>query len=394
MAIRGDTVDFMDKKNTQIIIIGAGAIGRGFLPWVFDLVKHELVFVDTNEQIITTLNANKGYTTFRAKNNMLEEKHVLVKKAYLLKDFDVSQCDNPIAIFMAVGPRNCVKAAGYLRDAQCPIILCENDPLTVTEMKVAINRDNVYFAIPDVITSNSASAENMQRDAMAIHTEDGVLHVDERAGVIDGDISFCSEDELLNKHWAAKLFLHNTPHCIAAYLGALAGVKYLHEAMRYPEIREIVVGAMNEMLTALKLRWEIPHDFLEWYADKEITRFSNILLYDPIARVAREPLRKLGLEGRLIGAAQMCLAMGFVPSNILLGIVSAILFDNKEDSDHHLLYISKVIPPPVFLTYILGLRKGEALEMILENRFAYIIEQLEILVKKTRAQLGEMARRI
>ncbi|MCL2219625.1 MAG: hypothetical protein FWB94_07060 [Chitinispirillia bacterium] len=372
----------MDKKISQIIIVGAGAIGRGFLPWIFNLDKHEPVFVDTNERIVGALRANKGYTTFRARNGVLEEKYVPAEKAYLMDEFDISQCGNPAAVFMAVGPRNCARAAERLRGVKCPIVLCENDPLTVNEVKSVINSGNVYFAIPDVITSNSASAENILRDAMAIHSEDGVLHVDERAGAIDGDISFCSENELLNKHWAAKLFLHNTPHCIAAYLGALAGVKYLHDAMLYPEIREIVVGAMNEMLTALKLKWEIPHDFLEWYADKEIARFSNVLLCDPIARVAREPLRKLDLEGRLIGAAQMCLALGFVPSNILLGIVSAILFDNKEDFDHHLLHMRKVVPPPVLLTYILGLRKGEALEMILENRFASIVEHLETLIKK------------
>ena len=372
----------MNKKNGKIVIVGAGAIGRGFLPWIFNLDKYELVFVDTNEHIISTLNKNNGYRTFLAKNNVLEEKFVSVEQAYLLKDFSISQCTNVIAVFMAVGPRNCTKAAEHLQGVQCPVILYENDPLTVNEVKSVLNYEKVYFAIPDVITSNTASAENLQHCEMAIHSENGVLYVDDRAKDIDGEISFCSEDELLNKHWTAKLFLHNTPHCIAAYLGALIGVKYLHEAMQYQEVRKIVVGAMNEMLTALKLKWEISHDFLEWYAEKEITRFSNVLLYDPIIRVAREPLRKLELEGRLIGAAQMCLSLGFIPSNILTGIVSAILFDNKEDTDHYLLHIRKVVPPAILLTYVIGLRKGEVLEMILKNRFASIVEQLETLVEK------------
>jgi mannitol-1-phosphate/altronate dehydrogenase len=369
------------NKIGEIIVLGSGAIGRGFLPWIFDLKQYELIFIDTNEQIINTLNAKKSYVTYRAKNGVLEEKQVTIKQSYLLDDFSLAVCSNPVAVFMSVGPRNVTKASECLAGIKCPIILCENDPKTVDEVKAVLSYDRVYFAIPDVITSNSASEINLKKDPLAIHTEDGVLHVDERASDIVGDISFCSENELINKHWTAKLFLHNTPHCIAAYLGALSGSKYLHEAMHVPKIREIVVGSMNEMLTALKLQWEIPHDFLEWYADKEIQRFSNVLLCDPIIRVAREPLRKLELSGRLIGAAQMCLALGFIPSNILTGIVSAILFDNEDDADHYLFYLRKAVSPSILLTYILGLRKGEVLETILENRFKKIVEQLEDIVK-------------
>ena len=371
----------IENKTNEIIILGSGAIGRGFLPWIFDLEQYELVFVDTNEKIINPLNSKKSYTTYRAKNGVLEEKQVFIKQAYLLEDFSINSCSNPIAVFMSVGPRNVTRAATFLKGIQCPVILCENDPKTVEEVKAVLNYDRVYFAIPDVITSNSASEANLQKDSLAIHTEDGVLHVDDRASDIIGDISFCPENELINKHWTAKLYLHNTPHCIAAYLGALNGVTYLHEAMHIDKVREIVVGAMNEMLDALKLQWEIPHDYLEWYANKEIARFSNVLLHDPIIRVAREPLRKLELSGRLLGAAQMCLALGFIPSNILTGIVSAILFNNEDDSDHFLLYLRKAVSPSILLTYILGLRQGEVLEMILRNRFNIIVEQLENLVK-------------
>ncbi|MHB9156118.1 MAG: mannitol dehydrogenase family protein, partial [Endomicrobiales bacterium] len=195
--------------------------------------------------------------------------------------------------------------------------------------------ERVYFAIPDVITSNTASKGLLKNDPLSVISENGELFIDDGAKEIKGDIKYCDKNEL-QKQWTAKLYLHNTPHCIAAYLGALVGVRYLHESMKYPEIREIVTGSMQEMLTALKLKWDIPHSFLEWYADKEIQRFSCELLFDPISRVAREPLRKLELEGRLMGAAQICLSLGFIPKNILTGIASALLFENIDDSDWHL----------------------------------------------------------
>jgi len=274
-------------------------------------------------------------------------------------------------------------AAKILTGVNCPVIMCENDPETVAVVKAAINYDKVYFAIPDVITSSSASTENLKMDPLAIHTEDGVLFIDNRAKTFAGDINFCDESEL-KKQWAAKLYIHNTSHCIAAYLGALVGVRYLHEAVKIPDIYKIVHGAMNEMLTMLKLRWDIPHDFLDWYAEKELKRFSNELLFDPIKRVAREPLRKLELEGRLIGAAQICLSMGFVPQNILTGIVSALLFVSEDDTDKHLLFMRKSLPTKILLTYIVGLRKGEVLEMVMEERYPKIVAELETLIKNNR----------
>lgn len=363
----------------DIVILGAGAIGRGYLPWLFDERRYEFVFVDANRELVGRLRENGRFSTYRSKGGALEEKVVRVKEALHVSEYRVPRGDDaPALVFMNVGPRNCVAAAACLEGVECPVVLCENDPATVDLVKGALGYDRVYFAIPDVITSNSASPENLARDPLAVHTEDGTLFVDERAAGagLEGEIRFCSEEEL-RKQWTAKLYLHNTPHCIAAYLGALVGARYLHESMTVPEIRKIVTGTMNEMLTALKLRWEIPHPFLEWYAEKEIARFSDGHLYDPISRVAREPLRKLELEGRLIGAAQICLSHGFIPKNILVGIVSAILFEDAGDRDYHLTFMRKVLPPRILITYVLGLRQGEVLHRVMEEQFPRIVEQLE-----------------
>lgn len=365
----------------EIIIIGAGAIGRGFLPWMFSDKDYEFIFVDANADLVERFKTQQQYRTYRVAGDRLEERIVPVKKAYHISEFSMDKHPRAKAVFMNVGPRNCFSAANSLKGVRCPVILCENDPQTVTIVKNALDYEAVFFAIPDVITSNTASSENLGKDPLSVHTEDGILFVHEGAKGFGGNITFCNEEEL-NKQWTAKLYLHNTPHCIAAYLGALVGAQYVHEAMAFPELDEIVRGAMSEMLTALKLRWEIPHTFLEWYADKEIQRFSNVLLCDPISRVAREPLRKLELEGRLIGAAQICLSLGFIPQNILTGITGALLFENDSDMDRHLAFMRKVLPARILLTYLIALRKGEALERVMTESFENIVERIEMIVQK------------
>ncbi|WNY23458.1 Mannitol-1-phosphate 5-dehydrogenase [Methanimicrococcus hongohii] len=330
-----------------IAIIGAGAIGRGFLPWKINTNKYDLVFVDINPEIVNGMNKNGGFLTFKSHNGKLEEKFVRASRSCLISEFKAANYTNLAAVFVAVGPSNVKAVADCLKGVSGSIILCENDPETVELLKADLGTDNVYFAIPDVIASNTASSENLLRDELAIHTENGKLFVDDRANRIDGDIEYISVDELLNKEWEAKLFLHNTPHCIAAYLGAMYGMIYLHEVMEHPELRETVSGSMNEMLSALKNKNgsrnkngnenrnenknENDHAFLDQYAAKEIERFSDKLLCDPISRVAREPYRKLQPNGRLIGAVKLCHSAGVSYDNIMIGIAGAALYAYREE---------------------------------------------------------------
>ena len=58
--------------KTKIIIMGAGAIGRGYLPWALDSDKHEFIFVDSNENIISLLQKNKQFSTYRVLGNEYE----------------------------------------------------------------------------------------------------------------------------------------------------------------------------------------------------------------------------------------------------------------------------------------------------------------------------------
>jgi mannitol-1-phosphate 5-dehydrogenase len=365
---------------SDVVIVGAGAIGRGYLPWVLDRSFHRLHFVDVDPTIVEGLRRRERYKTFRVNGDTVEETDVEIAGAYFPEQLAQQNLTNVAATFMSVGPRSCARAAGSLRSLSAlgPIVLCENDPASVQTVREVTGSEHVYFSIPDVITSNTAPRACLERDPLAVMTEAGTLFIDERARGIRGDYVACTAEQL-QQQWTAKLYLHNTPHCVAAYLGALAGVTYVHEAMAVPRIDAIVRGAMNEMLSSLKLEWEIPHEFLDWYASKELARFHSQRLHDPVSRVAREPLRKLDREGRLLGAAQICLSLGFVPENVLRGVGAAMLFENEQDADRHISFMRRAVNPDQFLTHVLGLRRGEALELVLNRRLDAILRELSTL---------------
>ena len=365
----------------KIIIMGAGAIGRGYLPWVFQPEDYDLIFIDTNPAIISQMRAAGHFVTYRVRNDRLEGRKVRVAAAYLPDEFRAQDHQNAAACFLSVGPRNVERAAETVKGLGAPLILCENEPNAVGEAKRVVGHERVYFAVPDVITSNSAPQRLLQEDPLTVITEDGVLFIEEGPAGLRGDFTLMSRERLLDEQWMAKLYLHNTPHCIAAYLGAIVGADYVHEAMAIPQVNVIIEGAMAEMLKALKMKWSISHAFLDWYAEKELARFRCRHLYDPVARVAREPLRKLEVHGRLIGAAQICLSQGVVPQNILTGITGALMFEDKRDPDHHLALLRRSLPSDLFNVYILGLRSGEPLDLLLREQIDGVIQRLSDLPK-------------
>ena len=362
--------------KTKILFMGAGAIGRGYLPWTIDESNHDFVFIDNNQAIVDHMNSYRGYITYRVNADEYQKKRVNVHSAYTPETFVLKDHTDAIACFFSVGPRSVAKAANLMVGSKIPLIMCENEPETVSVAKDVVNHNAVYFAVPDVITSNTAPNNLLAINPLAITTENGIQFIEEGPLGLHGEMTFMPREELLRVQWTPKLYLHNTPHCIIAYLGALMGVTYVHEAMNSPKAAEIVEGAMNEMLKALKLRWDIPHDFLDWYAVKELARFRSKLLFDPVSRVAREPLRKLELHGRLIGAAQMCLTLGVLPNFLLKGIVGALMFEDSNDPDHHIGLMRQSMDIQDFNRYVLGLRPGEPLDLMLREKLNSIMAEL------------------
>ena len=76
------------------------------------------------------------------------------------------------------------------------------------------------------------------------------------------DIKWVSKQRML-KEWDAKLYIHNTPHCIAAFYGYLHNCEYVHEVLEMPDIRDTIVGVIDEVLQTLKIVTKHDHGFLE-----------------------------------------------------------------------------------------------------------------------------------
>jgi mannitol-1-phosphate 5-dehydrogenase len=128
-----------------------------------------------------------------------------------------------------------------------------------------------------------------------------------------------------------KLYTHNSAHATLGYLGYQAGWAYGYEALEDRGIRATLDAVLRDTGEALirKHGFE-PEEHRAHVADL-LERFTNVDLGDTCFRLARDPLRKLAPDDRLVGAARLCESQG-IPSDALAKVIaSALRFDSPED---------------------------------------------------------------
>jgi mannitol-1-phosphate 5-dehydrogenase len=301
----------------KALIYGAGAIGRGFLaPHIKNDFKID--FVETNPNIIKHLKQRNEYSTAISNHKHYEYERVFYDNVFNKETIDFSSYD---AIFLSVGCGNCLNLSEKLNSAK-NIFVLENDKDLTNKIKKTYKNERVYFVIPDVITSNSAPQELLEKDSMCLVSEKGRLIVE------NGDYNFFHENKVskkeLDMHWYCKFFIHNAPHAITAYLGSMKDYKYIHESMSDTSICNIIESTMGSITKAIIKTGMIPESMGHFYMQNELKRFKDKLLYDPIKRVARDPLRKLDKNNRLIKSLRMIENAQMDTSIICYGINAAI----------------------------------------------------------------------
>lgn len=132
--------------------------------------------------------------------------------------------------------------------------------------------------------------------------------------------------------WVQKKFcMFSSAHATTAYLGHLKGYKYVHTAIRDPQIRAAVLAVIKEGQQGLAARYGAAIAGDESDRQEVMDRISNAQLADPISRVGREPGRKLKSEDRLVGTARLAEAAGVEPRNLGLAVAAALFFNNYRD---------------------------------------------------------------
>ncbi len=344
--------------DSSAIIFGAGNVGRGFLGQLFSESGHEVVFVDVDEPLVRGLAQRGRYTIRLVDNEWLEEVTVAPVAALLAGDTDaVAQAVATARIAAtAVGVRALpfvapVLAAGIAQraaagvDAPLNIIVCENLKDAAATLRGMVKQhlpaslhpylcDHIGFV--DTVIGRMVpplTPELRAADPTLILVEPyKVLPVD-RSGWLGPAPQVVGLDLCDNfpAYTARKLYIHNCGHAVLAYLGHLAGHEYGYQALSDPSIRPWFEAALGESKAGIVAAHGVDPAWLDAHIADLTQRFANRALGDTILRLGRDPLRKLGPEDRLVGAARLAERAGIAPNALARAIAAAYHFDDPRD---------------------------------------------------------------
>jgi mannitol-1-phosphate 5-dehydrogenase len=128
-----------------------------------------------------------------------------------------------------------------------------------------------------------------------------------------------------------KLYIKNTGHMSIGVLGFLKGYELMDQAARDPEVFRRVDAATRESAAAVVAKHGFSAEDTERYRASFLEAMKSPFLPDEIARVIREPVRKLAREERLVGPAMLALEYGITPDALAAIIADAFRIANPSD---------------------------------------------------------------
>ena len=337
----------------RAIQFGAGNIGRGFIGALLSKSGYHVVFADVNEEIISKINEDKCYTIHIMDVECKDEKVENISGVISTSDEILEEIRTSDIITTAVGPVVLPRIASTIANgiklrkitgvtSYLNIVACENaikaSSQLEEEVKKYLNEEEIAY-LNEYVGFPNCSVDRIVPPVKSENILDVVVenfyewNVEEKAfkGEIPKIYGMNLADNLM-AYIERKLFTLNTGHAITAYFGYLKGYNTVDESIKDEVIHDLVKKAMIERGQGLIAKYNFDKEEHFKYIDKIIGRFKNPYLKDDVARVGREPLRKLNENDRLIKPLMTAKSFNLDIDNLLLGVGAALNYNNEEDS--------------------------------------------------------------
>lgn len=360
----------------KCVILGAGKIARGFIGHLLYLSDIPFSFIEKADTLVDLINAQGQYTVNILGNS---EKNCVVKEVHAIGFEDAEQVTEKIAeadvVFTAVGGKNLPSLIPYLaggiekkaeKGRNLNIITCENWKLPADILKKGIEEvlaeeARGYFekqvGITEAVIMRSAiesDAELRKQDPLIVNVQDfWELPVD--ASRIVGDLPPIKGLKLIPEFTGfleRKFYTYNAANGTTSYLGALLGYEKIADAAHDERILKILEGVYQETAQALSAKHHFPLDEQLAFTLTSKRKLQDYTIVDFIERNARDPLRKLGKDDRLVGSARLVQEYGIRPDNLCIAIAAAMYYESPTDE---------------FAVELKRMRTEEGIDAILKN---------------------------
>jgi mannitol-1-phosphate 5-dehydrogenase len=344
----------MTERNTslRIVIIGAGATGRGQIGQLAHDAGFSITFIERRKDLADVLKEARQYAVGLAGERIQRLK---INGFETLHTTEVDACAAAIAaadiVATAVLPTNLestvptISAGLAMRRLigvakPLNVIACENMERSSTTLRSYLKRDaseldwewiDAHVGFPDSMVARAVPQP--KDDPLSLLAESTQEWSVDLNGVVEPMPQL--EGMTLSKNQEAalerKLYIKNTGHMSIGILGFLNGYDLMDEAARDPDIFRRVDAATRESAAAVVARHGFSAAETEEYRASFLEAMKSPFLPDDISRVIREPIRKLTREERLVGPAMLACERGITPTALARMIAAAFTIDNPTD---------------------------------------------------------------
>ena len=342
----------------QLVVFGAGNIGRSFIAQLFSRAGYRVVFVDIDEELIAALNREGRY---RIEIRDRTPGEIWVEGVSAIPARAGEEVARAVAaadiVATAVGAAALPQiysniAAGLVlrRDsgeAPLDIIICENlrnaAEIFAEGLRKHLPPDFPLEACVGLVETSIGKMvpimpeEVRRRDPLLLYAEAYNTLILDAKGFKNPIPAVPGLDpkENMAAHVDRKAFIHNLGHAACAYLGYLANpqARYIWEVVADGRVCEAARRAMWESAAALLRRYpdEFDEENQQAHIEDLLARFGNKDLGDTVYRVGRDLPRKLGRDDRLVGALLMDAEHGVEAPITALCVAAGFLFRGTDE---------------------------------------------------------------
>lgn len=360
----------------KCVILGAGKIARGFIGHLLYLSNIPFTFVEKFDGLVNLINERGQYTVNILGNS---EKNCVVKGVKAISFADVEAVTDAIAdadaVFTSVGGKNLGDLIPLLRygiekkakrGGNLNVVTCENWKLPATILRNGVEetiREDAreylasHVGITEAVIMRSAiesDPELLAKDPLIVNVQDfWELPVD--ASRIIGQLPPILGLKLIPEFTGfleRKFYTYNAANGTTSFVGALLGYKKIADAAHDERILKILDGVYMETAQALSKKHKFPLDEQLAFTLTSKKKLQDYTIVDFIERNARDPIRKLGKDDRLVGSARLVLEYGIRPDNLCIAIAAAMYY---------------VSPGDEFAEKLVKMRQEEGIDAILEK---------------------------
>lgn len=340
----------------NILLFGAGASGRGHLTIQIRKYNNDFItYVDKNSGLVDALNEAENFkvrllnldgserivtiddfnVVDRKEENAITEAFV---KADLVLTCVIAENLEDVSHAIAKGIEKRMNEKKY---SPLNIIACENlnnaSQLLEKQTMSLLGEDCARYAsefigFPDAMISCVVPVPKDYLDIVAEDYNEWVVRKSKFKGESD-DFRFLDVIDNFDAYLERKLWIHNGGHATVAYAGIRKGYETIYDAISDNDIAVFAVSVMHQIGDAVIHKYGFDFDETREYEANFCRRGMIAEMKDSLARVVRDPLRKLGIADRLMGPALYAYSNGLPYENILKSLVNVTLYTNNDDPE-------------------------------------------------------------